>query len=167
MGNAAHDDRYSVFPLLLASTAAASADPAPDGRGVALAWYRTMLAAPRGQGPFGSSAAVATNGRNVCPLLTWDSKTTTVLAALGGVAALTREQLRLWPANIAAGGKEEGEEEATALDRFVSIVDSEWGSLFPEAAGRVNKLPGHEMAFAAPTASIPAASHAQFTACST
>lgn len=130
-----------------------------------------MLAAPRGQGPFGSSAAVATNGRNVCPLLTWDSKTTTVLAALGGVAALTREQLHLWPANIAAGGEEEEEAAAaaaaTALDSFVSIVDSEWGRLFPEAAGRVNKLPGHEMAFAAPTASIPAASHAQFTACST
>merc|ERR1711924_42765 len=62
--------------------------------GVGLAWYRVMLALPRMQTQYGSVEASSVNATDIAPLLTWDTKVTTVLAMLGGTAGLAREHLR-------------------------------------------------------------------------
>jgi hypothetical protein len=55
---------------------------APD---VAATWYHNMLIAPAGQTAYGSVEGLNITGDSVSPLLTWDTKMTTVLAMLGGL----------------------------------------------------------------------------------
>ncbi len=45
------------------------------------------------QGPYGSTEAINVNGTEISPLVTWDSKITTVLAMLGGVSNLVEDGL--------------------------------------------------------------------------
>jgi len=45
------------------------------------------------QGPFGSTEAINVSGTEISPLVTWDSKITTVLAMLGGVSNLVEDGL--------------------------------------------------------------------------
>jgi len=110
---------------------------------VALVWYDTMLDGPSMQNPYGSTEAAAVNGTEISPVITWDSKITTVLGMLGGFSAIT-----------AAGLKEEGK-----YDRFYYIVEREWSRVF-------TSLSGENLPFALPTATIPHTTLGDFTNCS-
>lgn len=143
-----------MFPLMLATAdwlneSAVSQASRVQQRGVAWAWYQTMLLAPRGQSMFGSVAAMSTSGDTVCPLLTWDSKATTVLAALGGTAHLAAAYM-----NATDG----------LLDKFTTVVDREWALVF-EPVMQHGMLPGEDLPFHVPTAMIPRAVP-DFTTCS-
>lgn len=59
---------YAVFPVILAN------------QSVGLVWYNELLKAPKMQGPLGSTEAINTKGTKISPVVTWDSKITTVLA---------------------------------------------------------------------------------------
>jgi hypothetical protein len=105
-----------------------------------LCWYNNMLSAPRMQGPHGSTEAVAINGTEICPLTTWDSKITTVLALVGGVSALTRPALQAHPDSSGQ----------TSYQRFVEVISREYGLAFPFVSGG-------NAEYGLPTASVPTA----------
>jgi hypothetical protein len=65
---------YSTWVLMLVN------------RSCGLTWYRNMIIAPGMSGPLGSSAAISRDGKSIAPVITWDSKATTVLGIMGGVA---------------------------------------------------------------------------------
>ena len=91
-----------------------------------------------------------TSGTNVSPLLTWDSKTTTVLAALGGVAELNRQYIEAADADL--------------LPRLINVIDREWSRVFSPLMGPGGVLPGETLPFAAPNAAVPPG-HAPFAGC--
>eukprot|EP00440_Ansanella_granifera_P039897 gb/GFBE01043272.1/.p1 GENE.gb/GFBE01043272.1/~~gb/GFBE01043272.1/.p1 ORF type:complete len:605 (+),score=123.24 gb/GFBE01043272.1/:1-1815(+) len=70
---------YGAYPVILV-------DP-----GAGLAWYNTMLSLPHMQTEAGSVESSDVAGTSVAPVLTWDTKTTTVLAMLGGTGTLIGE----------------------------------------------------------------------------
>lgn len=117
---------YAAFPLLL------------HNKSAGLCWYRNMLAAPRMQGPHGSTEATAVNGTLISPVMTWDSKITTVLALTGGVAELVQRGLNRTP----------WQNGTTALNRFVSIISEVYADAFPFVVGT-------DLEYALPEASIP------------
>jgi hypothetical protein len=98
---------YATFPVMLANLS------------VGLVWYNELLKAPKMQGPLGSTEAINVNGTMISPVVTWDSKITTILAMLGGISQYVREGL------IKEG----------RYDRFYSIVDREWRRAFPTIRG--------------------------------
>jgi len=112
---------YSTFPLFLTGN-----------HSVALVWYQLMLQGPSMQGLFGSTESCNTTGTAISPVLTWDSKITTLCAMLGGISDITREILQL-------DGK---------YEEFVWRVDYEWSRVF-------TSLHGESMGFAVPDSSIP------------
>lgn len=61
---------YGVFPMLLATPT----PPLPEG----LVWYWNMISGPRMQNCFGSTEAANITGYDISPVITWDSKITTV-----------------------------------------------------------------------------------------
>jgi len=111
---------YGSFPVMLADL--------PTG----LTWYNLMLQGPSMQGLHGSTEAVNVNGTDISPVVTWDSKITSAVAMLGGVADI-----------VAKGLKSDG-----VYDRFTSVVQREWSLAFPS-------LVGEDLAFATPQAAIP------------
>lgn len=106
---------------------------------VGLCWYANMLAAPRMQGPHGSTEAIAINGTEISPLTTWDSKVTTLLSLAGGVSPLVARALKRLP-DISGG---------TAYDRFVYVVNREMSLAFTDVVGS-------QQDFAVPSTAIPA-----------
>jgi hypothetical protein len=46
-------------------------------------------------GPLGSTESVNVNGTEICPLVTWDSKITSVVAMLGGTGDLCAKYMKL------------------------------------------------------------------------
>lgn len=76
-----------------------------------LCWYNNLLAGPRMQGPYGSTESMKIDGSDICPLVTWDSKITTVLAMLGGVGGIVEKALR---GDVTSGGK-------SAYEDFVQV----------------------------------------------
>jgi len=123
---------YGAFPMFLAS------------EDVAAAWYHVMLSGGRMQGPFGTTEAINTTGTAISPVVTWDSKITTVLAMTGGIAPVISKIL-----------KKEGN-----YQRFYDVVDREWSRVFPSLAGE-------SLAFALPRATIPTAPLGDFSQCRT
>jgi hypothetical protein len=95
---------YGAFPLILH----------PTSRPYGLAWYANMLQGPLMQGPQGSTESIWFDGSMICPVQTWDSKITTVLAMNGGILDLTRKYLK-------SKGK---------YDAFVGRVTKEWTETF-------------------------------------
>ena len=115
---------YAAFPVILANSK------------VGLVWLRRMLLHDRMQGPYGSTEAIDTSGRSIAPLVTWDSKMTTVVSILGGTVDLLRRAL-----------KDDGR-----YARFVHVVDTEYSHVF----GRwPHKLQGEDLDFRLPTSYIP------------
>lgn len=111
---------------------------------VGACWYRNMLAAPRMQGPHGSTEATSVNGTEISPLTTWDSKITTVLAMLGGVSDIVARGLAAVPGGITSGGG------GSALDRFYYVLQREYALAFPTVVGA-------GAPFTTPQAAVPAA----------
>lgn len=87
-----------------------------------LCWYHAMLLGPRMQGPYGSTEAIAINGTLISPLTTWDSKITTVLAAVGGVHGLVGEAMQCQ--------MDQWGSDTTWFSRFTAVVAREYGSVF-------------------------------------
>lgn len=93
---------YASFPTILAH------------RNVGLAWYCMMLKGSKMQGLFGSTESITVNGKKICPVLTWDSKITTLVAICGGISKYTREFL-----------KKQG-----LYYKFISTINREWSAVF-------------------------------------
>ncbi|KAH3766789.1 GPI anchored protein [Pelomyxa schiedti] len=73
---------YAAFPVILAD------------QGIGLSWYQTMLLGPAMQSNYGSTESIDIDGTAICPCMTWDSKITTLVAALGGVGPFTEKYMR-------------------------------------------------------------------------
>lgn len=69
---------YGAMPLMIAN------------RGYGLAWHRAMMGRPEAQTMMGSIEASQAFGYKVASKVSWDTKVTADLAALGGTVALTR-----------------------------------------------------------------------------
>jgi hypothetical protein len=113
---------YAAFPLLIENITK------PFG----LAWYASMLKGSKMQNPFGSTEAISIDGTLISPVLTWDSKITSILAASGGITDLTRIVLM----------------KRGYYDRFSSIIKREWERVFTD-------LRGEDIAFVGPEIDIP------------
>jgi hypothetical protein len=87
-----------------------------------LCWYNNMLQGPRMQSKYGSTESINVNGTEICPLTTWDSKITTVLAMLGGVGPIVEEGLRNEKSSMNGF--------TTLYDQFVNIVSREHALVF-------------------------------------
>jgi hypothetical protein len=57
---------YATFPIFLVNQTIGSI------------WYHMNLLGTKMQNKYGSTEAILTNGRRICPLLTWDSKILTL-----------------------------------------------------------------------------------------
>ena len=86
---------------------------------VGLIWYHNMLGGSKMQNRFGSTEAVTLDGKRICPLTTWDSKITTVLAMLGGITDIIRDQLKI----------------ENKYQKFNQIVEKEWSRVFQDIRG--------------------------------
>jgi hypothetical protein len=111
---------YGAYPVMLADL------------GTGLAWYNTMLKGSAMQGPLGSTEAINVQGTMISPVVTWDSKITSVAAMLGGVADI-----------VQLGLERDGK-----LTRFSTVIDREWNRVF-------QNLEGENIDFSLPTASVP------------
>lgn len=72
---------YSSFPLFLVD------------RKIGAVWLHNMLYSPAAQNIYGATEASRIDGHAISPVMTWDSKITTVLAILGGNKDIIREYL--------------------------------------------------------------------------
>jgi hypothetical protein len=122
---------YGAYPVILANFS------------VGLTWYLATIQGPRMQNPFGSTEGINISATAISPVVTWDSKITTVASMLGGVAELTEVGLQ-------RDGK---------YQRFIDVVNHEWERVF-------KKLEGEHLDFVPPTNAFPSSSLGQFTDCS-
>lgn len=115
---------YASFPVIIAN------------KRKGLTWYRTMLAGPRMQGPYGSTEAITVDGRLIAPLVTWESKLTTLLAILNE--------------NIM-------KEMRAALKKHKKYEDFLYyiGKEYKEAFGSIKELKGRDLSIATPSAELP------------
>ena len=120
-------------------------------------WLRSVLAAPRAQGPHGATEAVAVNGTMISPLMTWDTSMTTVLASAGGVGGLVGQALRRLPAG-GGGAAAAASAPQSALDRFQARLEAEYASKFPS-------VQGEDAGFALPAADIPQGALSPWASC--
>jgi hypothetical protein len=107
-----------------------------------LCWYNNMIIAPRMQSSYGSTEAININGTEICPLTTWDSKITTVLAMLGGVGPIVQEGL--------SAEADPTHEFKNLYERFVSVTNREYERVFGTGV-----LAGEGMPVALPKARVP------------
>jgi len=122
---------YAAFPVILANYS------------YGVAWYHKMLTVGRMQNCFGSTEAFNLTGSSISPIMTWDSKATTVLALLNGVADINAAFLQ----------------SLGLLARFDKVVDREWSLAFPT-------LQGEDIDFLLPPSFTVPNSEDEFTACS-
>eukprot|EP01132_Coremiostelium_polycephalum_P011343 gene11343-13890_t len=112
---------YGSFPLFLVN------------QSLGLSWYHNMLSGPSMQNPYGSTESVNNQGTEISPVITWDSKETTVLAMMGGLADINQQFL----------------DNDEKLDRFQYVINREWSLVFPDP------LSGTDLPFMYPQESIP------------
>eukprot|EP01100_Stratorugosa_tubuloviscum_P003840 TRINITY_DN1933_c0_g1_i1.p1 TRINITY_DN1933_c0_g1~~TRINITY_DN1933_c0_g1_i1.p1 ORF type:complete len:572 (-),score=276.31 TRINITY_DN1933_c0_g1_i1:76-1743(-) len=101
---------YATFPLWLTSN-----EP------IAAVWYHLMLNGPSMQGPLGSTESCNVTGTAISPVVTWDSKISTLAAMIGGISHFTRFALQLDGQYL----------------RFCQIVEREWTLAFPYLNGEL------------------------------
>lgn len=127
--NVTHDfvtTPYGSFPLFLVK------DEKDDLEGIAAGWLHHMIVSRQGQNCFGTTESFNISGNAVAPLVTWDSKITTLVAAMeGNVDIVTRGLDRL-----------------NVTKAFVDIIDAEWGRLFGDVGN--GPLPGEDLPFLPP-----------------
>jgi len=110
-----------------------------------------MLAGPRCQGPYGSTEAVNINGTEISPLVTWDSKITSIFGLAGGIGAINAINLKKEKDSVVTS--------QTKYDRFITVLDREYSLVFPN-------LQGENIEFAIPNSTIPyALQPSEFTGC--
>lgn len=105
-----------------------------------LCWYNNILRGPRMQGPLGSTESCKIDGSDICPLVTWDSKITSVLAMLGGVGPLVGEAMK---ADLTSSG-------VAAHTAFVEVVLREHERVFG-----LDPLAGEDLNIRPPASSMP------------
>lgn len=110
---------YAAFPTMLADLP------------VGLAWYLQMLQGPKMQNPFGSTESISVDASAISPVLTWDSKITSLCAMLGGVSNLV----------------ERGMMRDRVLSQFSSVIDREWLRVFPVLRGQDQPIESPQHAF--------------------
>ncbi|EFC36809.1 predicted protein [Naegleria gruberi] len=93
---------YASFPTILANYE------------IGMIWYWNMLNASRMQGIYGSTESIHINGKKICPVLTWDSKITTIVALCGGIFNYTREYMK----------------KHNVYNEFIQSIDREWSRVF-------------------------------------
>ena len=57
-------------------------------------WYHNMISGPAGQTQYGSIEALLTNGNEISPMTTWDSKITTVIGMMGGISDIISRKMK-------------------------------------------------------------------------
>jgi hypothetical protein len=114
---------YGSFPVIMANES------------VGLAWYLNMLQGPAMQNIYGSTESVNINGSAISPLVTWDSKITTVVAMLSThLTDVSRQILQ----------------RDQTYERFYNITQSEWSRVF-----NLRPLLGEDLPWSLPTVKIP------------
>lgn len=73
---------YSVFPTILFN------------KSVGLAWWKNMVDGKGMQNPYGSTESQRVDGTGISSFVSWDSKTTTVAALVGGVVDFVRAKMK-------------------------------------------------------------------------
>lgn len=121
---------YAAFPVILAN------------QSLGLSWYHLMLSAPSMQGPLGSTEACNTTGTAISPVVTWDSKITTLVSMLGGISNITQEVMK----------------KDNVYDRFYSVIDREWSRVF-------DTLEGEDVPFGIPISMSIQSDFGDFSTC--
>lgn len=125
---------YGGYPFFLLGGAGDADGEETDA--MAAAWLHRIMSAPRMQNQWGSTEATFRNGTAVAPLVTWDTKITTVVALLGGVVDIVQRGL----------------EKMGQLQPLISVIDREWSRVFFPNGTAATKLPGEELPFHGPPA---------------
>ena len=126
---------YASFPVIMANES------------IGLAWYLNMLQGPAMQNLYGSTEAANIQGTAISPVITWDSKITTVVAMLSlPLIHVTRDVLQ----------------RERLYERFYNITETEWSRVFGS-----KPLLGEDLPWSLPTVSIPRSSDGlpDFTQC--
>lgn len=119
----------------------------------AAAWYVNTLQATAMQGPVGSSCGCNVNGTEIAPVVTWDSKASTLLGLLGGTGDIVAEVLASMP-------DVQGPVGSSLLDRFATVVEREMRIVFGDV------VQGASLPVPLPNTTIPASPGLkQFTNC--
>jgi hypothetical protein len=84
-------------------------------RAAGLVWYAAMLNRSRMQGPYGSTESCSSDSDVISPVLTWDSKINSLVAAIGGAIDIIASQL----------------DSDGLLLRFNTVVQTEYARVFP------------------------------------
>lgn len=114
---------YGSFPVIMANET------------IGLAWYLNMLHGPAMQNLYGSTEAANINGTSISPVITWDSKVTTLVAMLSShLTDVSRQILR----------------QDELYQRFYNITQTEWSRVF-----ELKPLLGEDLPWSLPTAQIP------------
>lgn len=124
---------YGSFPVIMANES------------IGLAWYLHMLKGSAMQNPLGSTEATHVNGQTISPVITWDSKVTTVVAMLSSkLIDVTRDVLQ-----------SEGN-----YNRFYDVTQTEWSRVFGST-----ELLGEDLPWYLPSVSLPHNGLPDFTQC--
>lgn len=114
---------YASFPVIMANES------------IGLAWYLHMLHGSAMQNLYGSTEAIHVNGLAISPVVTWDSKITTIVAMLSShLIDVTREILR-----------NDGN-----YERFYDITEIEWSRVFGS-----EPLLGEDLPWSVPSVDLP------------
>jgi hypothetical protein len=126
---------YGSFPVIMANES------------IGLAWYLNMLQGPAMQNMYGSTEAINVNGLSISPVITWDSKITTVVAMLSSHLIDSVRQI-LQRDNI--------------YQRFYNITEYEWTQVFG-----AKPLLGEDLPWSLPSVPIPRSANGlpDFTQC--
>lgn len=126
---------YASFPVIMANES------------IGLAWYLNMLQGPAMQNLYGSTEASNIEGSSISPVITWDSKITTVVAMLSShLINVTRDVLH----------------RERLYERFYNITQTEWSRVFGSTP-----LLGENLPWSLPSVAIPRSSSGlpDFTQC--
>lgn len=126
---------YASFPVIMANES------------IGLAWYLNMLKGAAMQNLYGSTEATHVNGLTISPVITWDSKITTVVAMLSSNLVDVARQIL----------QNDG-----SYERFYYITESEWSRVFGSSP-----LLGEDIPWYLPSVSLPRPSNGlpDFTQC--
>ena len=114
---------YGSFPVIMANES------------IGLAWYLNMLQGPAMQNLYGSTEAANINGTSISPVITWDSKITTLVAILSShLTDVSREILQ----------------RDQLYQRFYNITEYEWSRVFG-----LKPLLGEDLPWSLPTSKVP------------
>ncbi len=114
---------YGSFPVIMANES------------IGLAWYLNMLQGPAMQNLYGSTEAANIDGKSISPVITWDSKITTLVAMLSSHLIDISRQILQRDQNY---------------ERFYNITEYEWSRVFG-----LKPLLGEDLPWSLPTVKIP------------